>query len=196
VELTPDERGIPCFALIDEDADVRIVCGMIHPFPDLDVTRGQFAETLKSRGDAKVQAHASLRFGGPDLDPSEITRLLVLPFDHAHRAGDLRISWTRRGKVQTHSPYALGHWSLSSKGRVSGADLGTHVAWILDQIEPKRAEVAKVLTLGAEGDIFCYWLADHEPNLPKDVRARAESLGLRIDVDRYSITDDPEKTEA
>jgi hypothetical protein len=81
---------------------------------------------------------------------------------------------------------------MSSKGWVDGANLGTHICWILDQIEAKRAEVAQLLGQGVEGDIFCYWLADHDPNIPQDIRDRADALGLTIGVDSYSLTGDEE----
>jgi len=63
---------------------------------------------MKSRGRIYVKAHASLRLFAEDLDPSDVTRALELPPDHAHRKGDLRIGRTKRGKVQVYSPYAKG----------------------------------------------------------------------------------------
>ncbi|MBL4846604.1 MAG: DUF4279 domain-containing protein [Planctomycetes bacterium] len=144
----------------------------------------------------KRAAYASLRFGGEGLDPSDITRLLVLPPSRSHRKGDLRITRTSKGRVRTYSPYSQGLWSMWSEGWVCGANLGTHVAWILDQLEDKRAEVAKILARGVEGDIFCYWVADHEPNIPRKIRERADSFGLEIGVDHYSLTLGDEEGDA
>jgi len=136
------------------------------------------------------EAHASVRFVAKELDPSEITRRLILPPDHVHRRGDLRIVRTKRGRVRTYSPYREGIWTMSSEGWVSGANLGTHLAWLLDQLEPRRAEITEILGQGVRGDLFCYWYADHAPNIPREIRARAEALGLEIGVDQHQPFDD------
>jgi hypothetical protein len=152
-----------------------------------------------AEGRTYFKASAALRLHGVDVDPAAITRALRLPPDHAHRKGDPRISRSGKGTVIEYAPYDAGMWSMSSEQWVESPRLDTHIAWVLDEIEPRADALARVLATGAVADIFCYSLGrtSTPPAIPKQILARAASLGLAVDVDHYAAVadDDPGRVE-
>ncbi|MHC4502962.1 MAG: DUF4279 domain-containing protein [Planctomycetota bacterium] len=140
-------------------------------------------------------AHAALRFRGDRLDPSDVTKLLRLPPDTAHRKGDLRLSRTKKGKVVECAPYSAGHWGMSSERWVDSPKLEKHVEWVLSQVEDKLEDVAHILSEGATGDVFCYSAGRTAtpPSLPESLRTRVAALGLEIGIDHYEVGEDDER---
>jgi hypothetical protein len=67
--------------------------------------------------------------------------------------------------------------------------LATHIEWLLKELEPKAAQVRTLIASGVSGDIFCYssGKAERPPQIPKDLRERAEALGLLIEIDHYPV---------
>jgi len=132
-------------------------------------------------------AHASLRVMGENLDPSDVTKALQLPPDTTYRRGDPRLSRARNGRVVRYSPYSAGMWSMTSKGCVHSGRLETHVAWLLNELEPVANEFRDLLEDGIHADIFCYSVGstDRPPAIPNSLRDRAARLGLIIDIDHY-----------
>ena len=152
---------------------------------------------MKSRGRIYVKAHASLRLFAEDLDPSDVTRALELPPDHAHRKGDLRIGRTKRGKVQVYSPYAKGMWSMSSEPWVTSPQLPVHIQWILDQIQPKADALARIVARAISASIFCYSLGKSAspPSVPQALRDRLDELDLPLEIDHYEIGEESQREE-
>jgi len=103
---------------------------------------------VTSKGKTYVRARAALRLFAEDLDPSEVTRVLKLPPDHAHRKGDLRIGRTKKGKVQVYAPYPAGRWSMSSESWVTSRRFEVHLHH--DQIQPKADALALILARGSQ----------------------------------------------
>lgn len=138
------------------------------------------------------KAYASVRFMGNDLDPLDVTRALRLPPDHTHRDGEPRFVRTKSGKVEERSPYHGGLWSMSSEHRVQSPRLEVHLAWLLDQLEPKSEIIVQILTKGIEVDFFCYSLGTTKtlPSLSRDLKARIERLGVKLNIDHYCVTTD------
>jgi hypothetical protein len=136
-------------------------------------------------------AHASVRFMSETLDPLLVTQLIRLPCTHSHRNGEPRIRRAWSGKVHEYSAYLQGMWSMSSKDWVASDDLDTHIQWLLEQLEPRRAELTQLLVSGVEGDIFCYSLGPGEatPTLREDTVDRVKALALSIDIDHYDNAD-------
>lgn len=142
-----------------------------------------------------TRAHASIRFMGDSLDPLDVTRLIRLPYDHAHRAGEPRIRRRRTDlSVNEYAPYRRGMWSMSSESWVHSSDLDVHVSWLLEQLEPRAEQVKQVLTNGAIGDIYCFSSGAPAlpPTLPERTIERAAALGLTIDIDYYGSDEPPE----
>lgn len=138
-------------------------------------------------------AHASVRFMGEALDPLEVAKRLRLPCDHSHRKDEPNVKRNRvTGAVLEYSSYRQGLWSMSSENFVRSDELDKHVLWLLAQLEPLSHEIAGLLALGIEGDIFCYSLGDtpNPPTLPDTTTVRATALGLTIEIDHYDASED------
>ena len=153
---------------------------------------------MKSRGRIYVKAHASLRLFAEDLDPSDVTRALELPPDHAHRKSDLRISRTKRGKVQVYSPYTNGMWSMSSELWVSSPRLHMHIQWILDQIQPKADALVRIVAPAVSASVVCYSLGKSAspPSIPQALRDRLDELDLPLEIDHYEIGEESQPEES
>lgn len=135
-----------------------------------------------------TRAFASLRLWGEQLDPLVVTAALRLPPDQTHRKGELRFHRTRAGKVvESGIPFPHGHWSMSSQALVDSPRLQVHLAWVLAEIEPKKAALRSLLDQGADADIFCYSAGStaRPPAVPRSLRDRAHALGLEIRIDHY-----------
>jgi len=135
-----------------------------------------------------TSARASVRFMGDSLDPLDVTLLLRLPYDHAHRDGEPRLG-RRRGdhSVHEYAPYRQGMWSMSSEDWIRSVDLDAHVRWLLDQLESRAEQVKELLSRGVFGDIYCFASGTpaESPALPEATLARVAALGLEIDTDYY-----------
>ena len=81
---------------------------------------------------------------------------------------------------------------MSSRKWVESPVLETHIDWLLGQIEPLEGVVRRLIAEGIEVDIICYSVGRSEdpPSLSRAIRARAESLGIRIEIDHYVETSD------
>ena len=132
-------------------------------------------------------AYASIRFMGPTLDPLAVTKILRLPPDNQHRNGEPRLTRSRNGDVKEGEEHLAGLWAMSSKEWVQSPVLETHVDWLLCQIEPLADAVHRLIAEGVDVDVFCYSLGRSKelPSLSRATRERAESLGIRIDIDHY-----------
>lgn len=98
---------------------------------------------------------ARLRVHGSRLVPADVTRLLRLPPDHVHHAGEPRRTLGPSGTVREGPPYPSTMWALSTKGRVTSNDPASHVRWVLRLLEP-RADAVRSLASTHQVDIFCY----------------------------------------
>jgi len=134
-----------------------------------------------------LDARAALRLMSDDLDPSEVTRMLELPPDRAHRKGDLRITRSKSGSVVTHGEFGTGMWSMSSGVWVSSPKLTTHLEWILEQIRGKGDALARLRAAGVSGDVSCYSLGrtTTPPPLPRAIEKELGDLGLSVEIDHY-----------
>jgi hypothetical protein len=123
------------------------------------------------------------------LDPLDVTLRLKLPPDKTHRIGEPRLTRSKAGKVLEAEPYRVGMWLMSSEQWIQSPRVSTHIAWILNQLEPKGEEVRKILERGITADIFCFSEGRTEvpPSVPKTIRERANALGLVIEIDHYAI---------
>jgi hypothetical protein len=135
-----------------------------------------------------TDAYASVRFWGETLDPLDITAALHLPPDHTHRKGEQVLRRTKSGAVrESREPYPHGMWSMSSREAVRSPRLSVHIEWLLSELERRADAIRELLGRGVAADIFCYSAgANHRPPaIPWSLRARAQALGLRIDIDHY-----------
>ncbi|MEY4544492.1 MAG: hypothetical protein RL685_687 [Pseudomonadota bacterium] len=136
-------------------------------------------------------AHASVRIAGESLDPLEVTRALRLPPDHVHRSGEPRIQRRPDGSLRELAPYRQGMWSMNSERWVFAPELDVHIRWLLDQLEPRRVELQRLLAGGAGGGIFCYSSdpGDEATPIPGSTLGRCVALSLPVEIDRRELDD-------
>src|SRR5208283_493742 len=97
---------------------------------------------------SQVESRVSLRVVGDELEPSEVTGLLNLEPDRCHRRGDLV---TSRASAKRKS----GYWSIQSARHVSPkSDVGEHVAWLMQRVGEKSAELSMFRSKGWIVDIW------------------------------------------
>jgi len=86
---------------------------------------------------------------------------------------------------------------MSSKTWVNSPQLDVHVTWLLDQLEERKDALHRLLAGDVRADIFCYSFSvdSRPPGLPKTTLARADALGIQVEVDHYSAGSDSEDDE-
>ncbi len=165
---------------------------MLASVPGIDATFGRPNVPRKRPQDRiYVEAYASVRFSGADLDPSKLTQILQLPPDVSHRLGDPNLTRSSKGKVQLFASFPAGVWSMSSRKWVDSPKLHLHVEWLLGELEPKAQSISRILDEGLEGDFFCYsrGATDQPPAIPAELVSRSEALGFLIEIDHYECSD-------
>ena len=102
----------------------------------------------------KMKISVSFRIVEDKLDPLEISKLLNLNPDVAHKKGDPNIVITKKGKVLIRSHYNTGMWSLNKIANEEG-DLSHEIAKLLQDLYPRRKELLALFNLGYVMDVFC-----------------------------------------
>jgi hypothetical protein len=118
-----------------------------------------------------------------NLDPSQVSTLLALQPTEAFRRGEPIITKRRR-----YSDHPIGGWILSSRDLVASDDLETHVAWILDQIEPASNAIRSLRAHGNDAALICVFSGGETgdgPTLSPRTLARIAKLEIPVDFDVY-----------
>ncbi len=113
--------------------------------------------------------YARVRISGPSLEPLQVSRALGLFPAGAERGGE-------------GLSHQQGTWSLSSRGFVSAPELDAHLRWLLDQLEPRGAELQQLLAAGARAELLCYSPGSDEraQHLPGSTLGRCAALSLPV----------------
>jgi hypothetical protein len=120
---------------------------------------------------------------GPELDPDEVTRLLGIEPEYAHRRGDANAGKGGR----RYADYPEGMWKISS-AEGEEATVEEHLLALLERIEPGRAGLARCQEQGLRTDVFVGYFAQGEPGgfgLAPETSRRLGELGVRLEVDYY-----------
>ena len=143
------------------------------------------------------RAYAAVRLFGPDLDPIEVTRALMIPPDDKAYRGEPNLRRYGIGRVRDHGEFKNGFWKMSTRDRMRTSRLTTHVEWLLAEMEQRAEALKGLLVEGVTADIFCFSSGDSEraPAISRELRSRAEALGLSISVDHYPNFTDEELAE-
>lgn len=82
---------------------------------------------------------------------------------------------------------------MSSERWVNSPRLHIHLLWLLDQLEPHRTAISKILADRVMADFFCYSCGSTSapPGIPRAVRDRANALGFKIEIDHYDTSGQP-----
>lgn len=130
-----------------------------------------------------ARIRASLRIMGKDLDPQEVSALLKLEPDEAHKRGD-----PRPGAKKGHSPYSEGLWCRHSR-RDESATVAQHISALLEDTAGQGRELASLRAKGFELDLFIGVMIDggnSDFQLPPALMERLAEFGLELAFDVYA----------
>ena len=130
-----------------------------------------------------VSTKASFRIMGKDLDPSEITNLLHMHPDQAHRCGDPNTSKSGR----RYADYTEGLWALHSLVDETYA-IDAHLEALVTELWQHRDLLQEFGKRGYKIDI-CVGIVDLNDNmgfvLKHTLLRHVMQLGVNLDLDLY-----------
>ena len=130
-----------------------------------------------------VSTKASFRIMGKDLDPSEITNLLHMHPDQAHRCGDPNISKSGR----RYDDYTEGLWALHSSVDETYA-IDEHLEALVTKLWQHRDLLQEFRKRGYKIDM-CVGIFGIDDNmgfvLKNTLLRRVMQLGVDLDLDLY-----------
>ena len=142
---------------------------------------GQVNQALDENPCCK-ETHVTFWILGDTLDPGRVTAVLGIGPTYATRKGELT--------PRTRIPSPMGSWSLETEGRLASTSLERHVAYLLDVLEPAKAQVRSFADdPSLRVEFHCYWMSETGhggPILSRDVLRRIADLGAGLDFDLYS----------
>ena len=130
-----------------------------------------------------ISTKASFRIMGKDLDPSEITKLLHMPPDQAHRCGDPHISEAGH----RYADYTEGLWALDSSVDETHA-IAAHLEALVAKLWPHRVLLQEFSQRGYKMDILVglFGIDDNMGCVLKNTLLRhVMQLGVDLDLDLY-----------
>jgi len=104
--------------------------------------------------DKFIKYKASFRIGDEKLNPSEITKMLGIDPDIAHRKGDPNTAISKKGKLIEFAPFNTGLWSINSKEDEYDT-LECHIKSLLLLLYPLKDKLLELSSRGYKMDIFC-----------------------------------------
>ena len=133
-----------------------------------------------SNQSAITRAWATLRIGGPDLDPDLATRVLqIQPTAEPLRRPGLRPTTDARRR--------LSFWRLSTKDILTSVQLEDHLKWILTCLAGARGRLDSLVPGATQTDVFCYLRGPGGggPTISASTLNRLGELGLSLGLDIY-----------
>ena len=125
---------------------------------------------------------ASLRIGGDDLDPDEITALLRCAPTTSHRKGDIKVGSSTGKKYIKKS----GLWSLAAI-ETGQEDLDKKIVDLLDQVTDD-IQVWRAINSRFSADVFCGLFMDRSNEglgITPSTMARLAERGIELELDIY-----------
>jgi len=122
------------------------------------------------------------------LDPTEITHLLGISADKAHRKGDSHTSISKKGKIIHYSPFSTGMWIVNScEGEYEV--LECHIKSLLLTLYPLKDKLSKLSRKGYKMDMFCgaFINGTYQPGfeISADVLLQLGELNISLDMCVY-----------
>jgi hypothetical protein len=103
---------------------------------------------------------AAFRIIGDKLDTDQITSLLGIKPDHAHRKGEPNNRKSKSGKIVVGPAHRTGIWSISST-LPETSSLEEHLTSLLDKLNPAQNKIKQLPSEGYRVDIFCGHFFNH-----------------------------------
>ena len=125
------------------------------------------------------------RIYGKELEPSEVTMRLQHEPSLAYRRGELN--------PKTGRPRPFGMWQISSKHQIEADELGEHISWILDQLEPVRQALQEIMrSEGVQADLYCSWEIEGNGGVmfTPALLGRIVSMNLELGVEIFYSSND------
>lgn len=135
--------------------------------------------------DAGTYDRVSVRFVGPDVDPSLVTSRLGIAPTRAHTRGEALPSHPSR-------TYPTGVWSLDS-GLSETEPLEVQLSSLLNRLEQVANTVRDLTSSGYYCDFFCSHFPDRNVGrieLTPRTLSRIAAMGIGLTIDVYTRSDD------
>jgi Domain of unknown function (DUF4279) len=138
-----------------------------------------------------VEAYASFRLAGDDLDPAELTRVTRIEPDVAVRKGEPTGLLQRRART--------GVWTFTTQNALVSRSVEPHLVHLLDRVEGIGRAVDELRgRMRLRADLFCMWSAGGPsggPWISGPTLARVAALNAGLVIDAYSLSD-PDEADA
>jgi len=138
--------------------------------------------------DGLTRYKVSFRIGDDNLNPAELTEILKINPDKAHRKGDPHTSTSKKGKIIHYSPFRTGVWILNSR-EDEYVTLEQHLKSLLTLLYPLKDLLAEFTCRGYKMDIFCgaFVREVHQPgfDISSDMLTQLGELNISLGVCIY-----------
>ncbi|MCL2411425.1 MAG: DUF4279 domain-containing protein [Treponema sp.] len=101
-----------------------------------------------------IKYSVGFRIIDDNLDPAEITKMLGIVPDDAHRKGEPNTKITSKGKILHYAPFSTGIWIVNSREERHEI-LARHIKSLLDILYPLKDKFAELTSRGYKMDICC-----------------------------------------
>jgi hypothetical protein len=145
--------------------------------------------TTKTEVTADRKAFVTLRFAGDDLDPGEISAVLLVKPTRAHRKGQEFFAGARSGNLRGRT----GIWFLATDKLVPSDNLHDHLTFLEKLLYPepgndRRIAALKVLLehTRSRAHVTCFWRGEPgepAPQIPACFRSAIEPLAADMETD-------------
>ncbi len=119
-----------------------------------------------------------------EFDPAVVSSQLGLAPTLYFSKGD-RVGNGRTGRVRPNSG-----WHLESESAIAADTIEPHLEWLLNLIEPRAAALSRLLAMGIDGHVGCYWASVGSgggPWIPPELMTRIGDLGLPLIISFYAV---------
>ena len=150
---------------------------------------GLATSTMKTDARTGRRAFVTLRFAGDDLDPRDISAILLVNPTRAHRKGEEFVAGQHAGKLRGRT----GIWFLATDDLVHSDDLGDHLRFVQKLLYPQSTDVSRITKLRdilgrahSHARITCFWHGDRgetAPQIPDRFKSAVEPLAADIETD-------------
>ena len=144
---------------------------------------------MKTEVAADRKAFVTLRFAGDEIRPEEISAILPVEPNRAHRKGEEFAAGTRAGNLRGRT----GMWFLATDKLVPGVDLEDHLSFVQQLLYPAPGDDSRIARLRtvlahdhARARITCFWRGDPgetAPRIPARFRSIVAPLAADIETD-------------
>jgi len=139
--------------------------------------------------DGLIKYTVNFRISGDKLEYPEITEMLRIIPDEAHRKGDPNTSISKKGKVIHYSPFSTGVWIRKSRENEHEV-LEHHIRSLLLILYPLKDELAELTSRGYKMDMFCgaFMHEAHQPgfDISSDTLSQLGELNIDLGICLYT----------